>query len=91
MPGKPDDERAIVAIVCWPPWLHGGNGQRTLNEALIFLQTTNPNGQYSSCMYLTPLVSDSVQILRRQCCLHPIQFNPICSIAVLHTSLDGLP
>ena len=89
MPGKSDDERTIVAVVRWPPWLHGDNDQRT-HMKFIFLRTTNPNGQYSSFLYLIPLVSDSVQILRRQCCLHPIQFNPICSIAVLHTSLDGL-
>ena len=23
MPGKSDDERTIVAVVCWPPSLHG--------------------------------------------------------------------
>ena len=27
MPGKSDDERTIVAVVCWPPSLHGdGDG-----------------------------------------------------------------
>ena len=26
VPGKPDDERAIVAIVRWPPRLHSDDG-----------------------------------------------------------------
>ena len=26
MPGKSDEERAIVAIICWPPVLRGDDG-----------------------------------------------------------------